>query len=145
MCWYSSFTFSQIHTWDWHNIVDQSYFNKKFLKRKIWCLISVHILFMWKSVVSTLCDPMDYTVHGILQARIVEWVAFPFSRGYSQPRDRTQGLPHCRQILYFYWGVPLFFLVCKSICLYNINPLSIIYAVTLEGGIKTSFSASPGK
>ena len=35
----------------------------------------------------TLCDPMDYTVHGILQARILEWVAFPFSRGSSQPRD----------------------------------------------------------
>ena len=31
------------------------------------------------------CDPMDYTVHGILQARILEWVAFPFSRGSSQP------------------------------------------------------------
>ena len=37
-----------------------------------------------------LCDPMDYTVHGILQSRILEWVAFPFSRGSSQPRDRTQ-------------------------------------------------------
>ena len=37
----------------------------------------------------TLCDPMDYTVHGILQARILEWLAFPFSRGFSQPRDRT--------------------------------------------------------
>ena len=34
----------------------------------------------------TLCDPMDYTVHGILQARILEWVAFSFSRGSSQPR-----------------------------------------------------------
>ena len=33
---------------------------------------------------------MDYTVHGILQARILEWIAFPFSRGSSQPRDRTQ-------------------------------------------------------
>ena len=33
----------------------------------------------------TLCDPMDYAVHGILQARILEWVAFPFSRGSSQP------------------------------------------------------------
>ena len=31
----------------------------------------------------TLCDPMDYTVRGILQARILEWVAFPFSRGSS--------------------------------------------------------------
>ena len=38
----------------------------------------------------TLCNPMDYTVHEILQARILEWVAFPFSRGSSQPRDRTQ-------------------------------------------------------
>ena len=52
----------------------------------------------------TLCDPMDYTVHGILQARILEWVAFSFSRVSSQPRDQTQesnpGLPRCRQILY---------------------------------------------
>ena len=38
----------------------------------------------------TLCRPMDCIVHGILQARILEWVAFPFSRGSSQPRDRTQ-------------------------------------------------------
>ena len=38
----------------------------------------------------TLYDPMDYTVHGILQARILEWVAFPFSRGSSQPRDQIQ-------------------------------------------------------
>ena len=38
----------------------------------------------------TLCDPMDYTVHGILQARILERVIFPFSRGSSQPRDWTQ-------------------------------------------------------
>ena len=38
----------------------------------------------------TLCDPVDYTVHGILQTRILEWVAFPFSRGSSQPRDQAQ-------------------------------------------------------
>ena len=38
----------------------------------------------------TLCDPMDYTVHGILQARILEWVVFPFSRGSSQPRNGAQ-------------------------------------------------------
>ena len=38
----------------------------------------------------TLCDPMDYTVHGILQARMLEWVAVPFSRGSSQSRDWTQ-------------------------------------------------------
>jgi len=38
----------------------------------------------------TLYYPMDYTVHGILPARILEWVAFPFSRGSSQPRDWTR-------------------------------------------------------
>ena len=38
----------------------------------------------------TLCNPMDYTVQGILQARLLEWVAFPFSRGSSLPRDRIQ-------------------------------------------------------
>ena len=38
----------------------------------------------------TLYNPMDYTVRGILQARILEWVAVPFSRGSSQPRDQTQ-------------------------------------------------------
>ena len=51
-------------------------------------------IFYWKLKVNqscpTLCDPMDYPVRGILQARILEWVAFPFSRGSSQPRDQTQ-------------------------------------------------------
>ena len=43
----------------------------------------------------TFSDPMDYTVHGILQARILDWVVLPSSRGFFQPRDprdRTQGL-----------------------------------------------------
>ena len=35
-------------------------------------------------------DPVDYTVYGILQARILEWVAIPFFRGSSQSRDRTE-------------------------------------------------------
>ena len=38
----------------------------------------------------TFCDPMDYTVHGILQARILEWVAYPFSSGSSRLRNRTR-------------------------------------------------------
>ena len=33
----------------------------------------------------TVCDPMDYLVHGILQARILKWVAFPFCRGLTNP------------------------------------------------------------
>ena len=49
-------------------------------------LNSMYVL-KWKS----LCHVQLFdTVHGILQARILEWVAFPFSRGSSQPRDRTQ-------------------------------------------------------
>ena len=35
-------------------------------------------------------QPMDYTAHEILQARILEWVAISFFRGSSQSRDRTQ-------------------------------------------------------
>ena len=51
----------------------------------------------------TLHDPT-----GILQARILEWVAYPFSRGFSWPGNRT-GLLHCRWILYqlSYQGSPL--------------------------------------
>ena len=48
----------------------------------------------------TLCDPMDHTVHGFLQARILEWVSFPFSRVSSQPMDWTQVPCVCRGILY---------------------------------------------
>ena len=55
------------------------------------------LVYTWKTVkvqVAQLCltcwDPMDYTDHGILQARILEWGAIPLSRGSSQPRDQTQ-------------------------------------------------------
>ena len=52
------------------------------------------------------CSPPGSSVHGSLQARILEWVAISFSRGSSQPRDRTWvsciagGLLHHRRILY---------------------------------------------
>ena len=48
----------------------------------------------------TLCDLMDYTVHGILQARILEWVAILFSRGIFPTQGSNPGLSRCRQILY---------------------------------------------
>ena len=48
--------------------------------------VKVRVAQLWP----TLCNPTDYTVHGILQARILEWVAIPFSRGSSQPRNWTQ-------------------------------------------------------
>ena len=48
----------------------------------------------------TLFHPIDYTVHGIFQARILESVAFPFFRESSQPRELNPGPFHCRWILY---------------------------------------------
>ena len=43
------------------------------------------VKFKWLSHVLTLCDPMDYTIHGILQARILEWVAFPSPEDLPNP------------------------------------------------------------
>ena len=68
-------------------------------KPKVLSLNSIHfILLKWSEVAQscpTLCSPVDFSppassVHGILQARILEWVAISFSRGSSRPRDRTQ-------------------------------------------------------
>ena len=46
-----------------------------------------------------LCNPLDYILHGILQARILEWVAIHFSRESSQPRDQTQ-VSHIAGVLF---------------------------------------------
>ena len=70
----------------------------------------VHFLGMKVKVAQlcpTLCDPVDYAVHGILQARKLECVAFPFSRGSSQPRDRTQ-VPHFAGGFFTNWASSLF-------------------------------------
>ena len=48
-------------------------------------------------------DKVDYTVHGILQARILECVTFPFSRGSSQPRDQT-GVSHIASRFFTSWA-----------------------------------------
>ena len=58
-------------------------------------MILIILLAVLSSSVMTLWDPMDYSlpgssVHGILQARILEWVAVPSTRESSQPRDQTQ-------------------------------------------------------
>jgi len=81
----------------------------------------------------TLCNPMDCSlpgspVHGIYQARILEWVAFPFSRGSSQPRDRTQ--VSCITGGFFtIWAtreVPgLFFFLCDKVSCFLLDPLSV--------------------
>ena len=56
-----------------------------------WCF-HLHNLWKWKllSRLQLIVTPWTITVHGILQATILEWIAFPFSRGSSQARDRTQ-------------------------------------------------------
>ena len=83
----------------------------------------------------TLCNPMDYSlpgssVHGILQARVLEWVAISFSRGSSLPRDwtrvsrivgrhfnRWEGKPGDIWHTYLYMGVK----VCMYVCIYVIT------------------------
>ena len=55
----------------------------------------------------TVCNPMDNTIHGILQARVLEWVAFPFSRGSSQPRDWTQVSHTADSLPVHYQGSPV--------------------------------------
>ena len=56
-----------------------------------WATVCTHAV---TSVCLTVCDPVDYSppgssVHGILQARILEWVAISYSKGSSRPRDLT--------------------------------------------------------
>ena len=65
------------------------------------------ILILYENVLISLnfCDHMDYSppgspVHGILQARILEWVAMPSPQGTSLTQGLNLGLLHCRQILY---------------------------------------------
>ena len=80
-----------------HSILplDSGYFH---LAKGMWVIHTIvwidhSFLYMseWKSLSCVwLCDSMVYIVRGILQAKLLEWVAFPFSRGSSWPRDRTQ-------------------------------------------------------
>ena len=58
--------------------------------KHLYCTVAINYTIMKVEVAHsclTLCNPMDYTVHRILQARILKWVAFPFSTGSSQTRD----------------------------------------------------------
>ena len=63
------------------------------------------------------CSPPGPSVHGLLQARIMVWVAIPFSRGSSLIQGLNLGLPHYRQIFFYHLshlGSPL--LPCILIC-----------------------------
>ena len=84
---------------------------------------------------------MDHTVHGILQARILECVAFPFSRGSSQPRDRTQGsnpgLPPLQGLYSGFWASQVI-LVVKNLPV-NVGDVRDTGSI-LEEGVATDFS-----
>ena len=85
----------------------------------------------------TLCDPMDHSprgspVHGILQARKLEWVAIPFSRGSSWPRDWTSisfGFCIGRQVLYIRatWKAPFqTYLSSKNLLISSVSCLPFV-------------------
>ena len=78
----------------------------------------------------TLCDPMDYTVCGILQARILKWVAVPFSRGSSQHRGWAQ-VSFIAGGFFTSWPTREALLNCMN-CLYilEVNPLSVALFAT---------------
>ena len=93
--------FSKIYDFHWkklnHNIQSYSWdIDRKKVKAKVpgscptLCYSMDYMKVKVTQLCPTLCDPMDYTVRGILQARILEWVAVPFPKGSSQPRDWTQ-------------------------------------------------------
>ena len=67
----------------------------------------------------TLCDPMDYIVHGILQARILEWVAFPFSKGIF-PTQGSNPVSHIAGGFFTSWAT-------RKVCvlIFNIYMLKV--------------------
>ena len=94
---YNCFTWGpKNQTWlsDWTTIALQGSVSfcctMKWINHEKWKLLSHVWLFV----------PHGYTVHGILQARILEWVVIPFSKVSSQTQALNPGLLHCRQILY---------------------------------------------
>ena len=109
-----------------------------------WSLVATVVAVSVAHSCLTLCDPMDcsppgLSVHGILQAKLLEWVATPFPRRSSQPRDQTWALPHYRHkvwyilyhlshqgspgLFFYYYILPVDGLGCTKICF-----LQVIYA-----------------
>ena len=89
--------FIKTRNWTYFREINNSYYTYHFHEVYVmfctqFCLCKCWILHTSKclSVVSDSLQRMDYIVHEIIQARIPEGVAFPFSRGSSQPRDRNQ-------------------------------------------------------
>ena len=105
---------SDMTEWATHTLGIYSFYNAAVNSISFYALIPNHLMQIYKNIIDfctlilylavlcfvaqswqTHCDPMDCSppgssVHGILQARMLEWVDIPFSRGSSQPRDCTQ-------------------------------------------------------
>ena len=100
MLWFWTFQFQNMSQWTKVRVMARlSFFleavgKKESLLSARFCRVCVCVCVSCSIV--CLCDPMDCSplgpsVHGILQVRILEWVAMTFSRGSSQPGDRTRG------------------------------------------------------
>ena len=86
------------------------------------------------------CSLPGSSVHGILQARILEWVAIPFSRESSRPRDGTQISCIGRQILYLlsHQGSPLYYTTNdKYLALENLHTTAGVFTCYILVGFKT--------
>ena len=105
---------SDMTEWATHTLGIYSFYNAVVNNISLYVLIPNHLLQIYRNIIDfctlilylavlcfvtqswqTHCDPMDCSqpgssVHGILQARMLEWVDIPFSRGSFQPRDRTE-------------------------------------------------------
>ena len=114
-------------------IMGQSYHHAAVL-----CLVTQSFLTLWDPMD---CSPPGSSVHGILQARTLEWVAMPSSRGIFPTQGLNPGLPHCRWILYClsHPGSPLitilsyktFFLVLRTCKIYSLSNFQIGNTVLL--------------
>ena len=72
----------------------------------------------------TLCNPMDHTVQGVLQAGIPEWIAMPSSRGSSQPRDRSQ-VSHIAGGFFTSWDILKCMYVCSHWVTFKFYPIHL--------------------
>ena len=92
-----------LHIWGYWYFSQQSWFQLVLhpAQHFAWFTLSINIIAQSRPA---LCESMDYTVHRILQARILEWVAIPFLRGSSQPRNWTQ-VSHIASRFFTSWAI----------------------------------------
>ena len=118
------------------------YTNNAFYIKIRWKIFSKHyfkhVIYLWKcmlshSVISNSCDHMDwsppgFSLHGILQAKILEWVAILFSRGSSWPRNQTW-VSHIVRRFFTIWATREAPIEIK--CTINVMPLNCPQTILL--------------